>query len=329
VGVLAIACTGSDTARPTTPPPTGTGSPSVTASPTPTPSGPPTPIVLTGRLVFSYQLDDNIDIYVMDLPEGTLHRLTTDPEPDFSPTWSPDGSRIAFRSQRDGNDEVYVMDADGGRQRNLTNDPASDYSPAWSPKGDAIAFATTREDPANDVWLMDPDGDHPRPLVEQGGIDEYPSWSPDGSRLAFECTLGRILASRVGDFEVCVVGADGTGLARVTDSPGTSGPTSWSPDGSMIAFGSSRDYAPGDVSYCGDLFVMRPDGTGVTKLTDGTASNCLSSWSSDDYLFYSSDRARSDASPNDLWVMDPDGTNGTLVSPFPGVKADPQFLSAR
>jgi TolB protein len=328
---MATACTGSGGARPT---PSSTQQPSSpsallpTTSPTPTAS-PITPIVLTGRLAFSYQQEDgNIDIFVMDLPDGTLHRLTTGPEPDFSPTWSPDGSQIAFRSMRDGNDEVYVMNADGSRQRNLTNNPASDYSPAWSPKGDAIAFATTRQDPANDVWLMDPDGGHPRPLVEQGGIDEYPSWSPDGSRLAFECTLGRILAQRVGDFEVCVVGADGAGLTRVTDAPGTSGPTGWSPDGSMIAFSSSRDYAPGDVSYCGDLFVMRPEGTGVTKLTDGSSSNCLSSWSSDDHIFFSSDRARSDESPNDLWVMDPDGTNATLISPFPGVKADPQFLPA-
>jgi Tol biopolymer transport system component len=208
---------------------------------------------------------DNVDVWVMDLPSKRLHRLTTDPGLDFSPTWSPDGRRIAFRSDRRGNDEVFVMNADGTGQRNLTRNPASDYSPAWSPDGRTIAFATDRADPTgNDVWLMDADGSNPRPLVQQGGIDEYPTWSPDGSRVAFGCTLGRILASRVGDFEVCVVNADGTGLRRITDAPGISSAAGWSPDGSLIVFASNRDQAPGSVIPCGDIFVIRPDGTGAT-----------------------------------------------------------------
>jgi Tol biopolymer transport system component len=320
--LLAAACTGSGGSDRA---PISSG-PAVAASALQSVSPSASPIQLTGRLVFSYQLDDNIEIFVMDVPEGTLHRLTTDPAPDFSPTWSPDGSRIAFRSMRDGNDEVYVMNADGSGQRNLTRNPASDYSPAWSPKGNAIAFATDRADrTGNDEWLMDADGGNPRPLVEQTGIDEYPSWSPDGSRLAFECTLGTILPSQVGDFEVCVVNADGTGLERITDAPGISGPASWSPDGSMLVFGSNRDSSPASVSQCGDIFVMRPDGSDVTKLTDGSTRNCLSSWSSDGHILFSSDR-QDPGGEDDLWVMNADGSDPTLLTTFPGEKADPVFL---
>src|SRR6266705_4592997 len=196
--VLASACTGSS--RPSGSPATP-GRPSVTAS--------AIPIALHGRLAFSSDRGRNVDVYVMDLPSGTLHRLTTSPAADFSPTWSPDGTRIAFRSDRKGNDEVFVMNSDGTGQRDLTRNPASDYSPAWSPDGRLIAFASTRADPTgNDIWLMHSDGSDPHPLVHQTGIDEYPSWSPDGLRLAFNCTLGTILPSQVGDFEVCVVNED-------------------------------------------------------------------------------------------------------------------------
>ena len=67
-------------------------------------------------------------------------RLTTDPDADFDPAWSPDGRRIAFRTHRDGNEEVYVMNADGSEQRNASRSPGGDYSPAWSPDGKWIAF---------------------------------------------------------------------------------------------------------------------------------------------------------------------------------------------
>jgi Tol biopolymer transport system component len=92
---------------------------------------------------------------------------------------------------------------------------------------------------------------------------------PDGSRLVFGCTLGRILPSRVGDFELCVVGADGRGLRRLTDAPGISAAGGWSADGRRIVFTSSRDQDPTGVSPCGDLFLVDADGAHLTKLTDG------------------------------------------------------------
>jgi Tol biopolymer transport system component len=314
--LLAAACTGSSggptpiTSLPPSPP---------TSSPSPSPQP---PIELLGRLAFANDRDGNIDVWVMDLPGGTLHRLTTDPAADFSPTWSPDGKHIAFRSDRQGNDEVFVMNADGTGQRDLTRNPASDYSPAWSPDGRTIAFATDREDhTGNDVWLMDADGGNPRPLIEQRGIDEYPTWSPDGSQVAFACTLGKILASQVGDFEVCVVNADGTGLVRITDDPGISHAAGWTPDGSEIVFMSNRDQNPGDVSPCGDIYQIRPDGSDLRRITDGSQMYCLASVSSDGHIFFSSDR-RNPGAESDLWVMNADGTGQTLVAPLPGNEQD-------
>jgi Tol biopolymer transport system component len=266
-----------------------TSSASLSPSPSPQP-----PIVLHGRLAFANDRD---------------------------------GKRIAFRSDRRRNDEVFVMNADGTRQRDLTNNPHSDYSPAWSPDGRTIAFATDRRGRPNDLWLMDADEGNQRPLVEQRGIDEYPTWSQDGSQLTFGCTLGKILASRVGDFEVCVVNADGTGLRRITDARGISAAAGWSPDGSLIFLGSNRDQNPGDVTTCGDIFVIHPDGTGLRKLTDGSQTYCLTSVSSDGHIFFSSDR-RDHEGESDLWVMNADGTRATLVAAIPGNEQDGTFLPA-
>ena len=80
------------------------------------------------RLAFVWdgESGDNFDIYVRSIgPVGELPmttekplRLTTDPAPDLSPTWSPDGRYLAFARVSEGNSAVYVMPSMGGQERN-------------------------------------------------------------------------------------------------------------------------------------------------------------------------------------------------------------------
>ena len=106
------------------------------------------------------------------------------------------------------------------RPDELSQSPTSDYSPAWSPDGTTIAFASDRDSDPNEIYLMDADGSNPIRVTDNPGIDEYPTWSPDGIRIVIHCTMGGIDANGTGDFEICVVNRDGTGLHRLTDTPG-------------------------------------------------------------------------------------------------------------
>lgn len=66
--------------------------------------------------------------------------------------------------------------------------------------------------------------------------------------------------------------ADGTGLRALTDDPAQDVLPAWSPDGTEIAFLSTRDGNE-------EIYVMNADGTGVRRLTDDPADDVDPAWS--------------------------------------------------
>jgi Tol biopolymer transport system component len=250
-----------------------------TATSTLSPSGPPSAAARrAGRIVFSTAED----IYVVNGDGTGLRQLTTGPAAEFDPSWSPDGRRIAYRvDSGPAAADIFVMNADGSGQRRI----ASGLSPAWSPDGAMIAYA----DDQGSISVMRPDGSASRrvPGTWQG---EYPSWSPDGAKLAF---MAHRAGASTSNYEIYVVSLDGTGLQRLTTTPGEDGWPVWSPDGRRIVFASQRDgCSVADPPHClrrndggaGDpryytLYVMHADGSGQTRVSK--AFGMTADWSPD------------------------------------------------
>jgi TolB protein len=237
---------------------------------------------LSGRIVF----DNFDDVWAIDADGTHLTRLTHSPGHEFDASWSPDGTRIAYRFERSGDPEIWVMNADGKGQRRLT----AGLSPAWSPDGSLIAFSGRAG-----LSVIRPDGTGLRVLPDTEG-GEYPSWSPDGSRIAFNSNL-------TGDHVMHIAQADGSkvvDLSRV----GEGWQVDWSPDGRSILFTSHRDHPD---NYT-DVYVMRPDGSSVRRLTHNRAYTAA--WSPDgDHIVFSA--------PS-LFIADPDGSHPRAL-PSPGV----------
>ena len=253
-----------------------------------------------------------------------LRRVTTSPVADFDPTWSPDGTKIAYRHQTgdDLSTDVSVIGADGSHPTNLTRSPGvADWGPSWSPDGSRIAWNSSRDHPqlpTFDGFSMRPDGAGVR-LITDRIYFEYPDWSPDGKRIAFMSQV----PEGTDNYEVFVINADGSGLRRLTTSPGSDGWPAWSPDGTKIAFSSQRDdcgYAAsmtclstGDIGPYQTLYVMNADGSGQTRLTDTFGQ--FATWSPDGrYILFS---------PG-LHLIRPDGT-GLAALPVHGLPGDAEM----
>src|SRR5918911_2167988 len=60
------------------------------------------------------------DIWVVERGGGDARRITTDPNEENFPVFSPDGSQLAFSRQTGGDWDIYVMPATGGEARRIT-----------------------------------------------------------------------------------------------------------------------------------------------------------------------------------------------------------------
>jgi len=93
-------------------------------------------------------------LWVMDLPDGTPHRLTDSDTGEFQPTWSPDGRFVVYTTWKDMKEggHLYRIRSDGeGRPERLTQDAAYYGCPAYSPDGDRIVFVSM----SRQAWIED------------------------------------------------------------------------------------------------------------------------------------------------------------------------------
>ncbi len=140
------------------------------------------------RIAFSSNRSGFWDLYILDLADGKVFQLTSTPEYDGAPTWSPDGKWIAFESYLDDNLEIQILSLDTNSQPiRLTEDSSRDHSPSWSPNGRDIAFVSDRSG-EDEIWLAKLDQTDQRFFnISQNPtlIDCDPDWSPDGASLVW------------------------------------------------------------------------------------------------------------------------------------------------
>src|SRR5260370_10241756 len=208
------------------------------------------------------------EIWAVD-PNHPATRISLGPSHGLMPiVWSEDGSRLLLRTPVIG--DLYVMNADGCQTR-LTSDGLSGPG-AFSPDATKVVFSRDYG-----LYVVDAKGGIPRPIGKPFGMSSYDSLalSPDGSRIAY------MVFVTDGIYQIWTVRPDGPdqrmlmhlGLCEIG---GGSGGLAWSPDGSTLAFHSSRGNPRTPTSA---LYTVRADGSGLRRIfSDGGVEPC---WSPD------------------------------------------------
>jgi Tol biopolymer transport system component len=194
---------------------------------------------------------------------------------------------------------IHTVNPDGTGHAQLTSTTGSHWGPEWSPDGQRIAFTSDRDGLGYQIYVMNADGSGQTRLTDPPGASASPAWSPDGQNLVFGKSDG----------DLWIMDADGSDQTRVASLPSSDGDADWSPDGSRIAF--VRGY---------EIWVIRPDGTGLSQVTVTPpwpyTSDAAPDWSPDgSRIAYQTSYDADGEYCTEIVTIRPDRTGGTTVLP--------------
>jgi Tol biopolymer transport system component len=342
---------------------TPTGEMGSSQSPSGTPEPSTTLPVCQGRIAFVVRTNGDRQLFVINANGSGLAQVTEGEGSVSYPAWSPDGNRILFVRHL-GNSDIYIIESDGTGEVRLTDHPAHDSTPAWSPGGEQVAFISTRVR-ASDLFLVPAAGGGAVPLTGSRLHKLDFAWAPDGvsetGRIAFTMLDG-VNQGEIWVLELAESGDGAVDMTNLTQHPANDCCVDWSPDGEWLLFLSSRhgegtgsllprsgnllaqagqDQTSNTASdvvravttvmpeVTEDIYLMRPDGSQLVKLTNGTGRERHASWSpvgaaGGGRIVFVSDLDGRD----DIYVIDvQDGVAGTLtrLTDSPEVKGFPAW----
>lgn len=281
----------------------------------------PTPIPLSGTLIFVSNKEGNWEIYQMNLATREVQNLTQNPANDMNPQISEDGKHLVFFSDREGSNAIYQMDRDSHDTKRLTKNGNSSYDPSYSPNGKQIVFKSNRNDKNagnGDIFIMSTDGTNQKNLTASRKTTEEwdPSFSPDGKKIVF---VSRLNAETEHESdEIFTMNTDGSGITRLTDNSVPDWYPSFNSDGSKLLFISGDTPADDD-----DIFVSNSDGINRKRLTSQPGDNSDPAWSTDNSKIVFINNQDGDY---DLYLMDADGGNVIKIEDTKGDELSPIFV---
>ena len=170
------------------------------------------------------------DVWLYDLSRDVPTRLTSHPNDDRHPIWSPDGSQIVFTSARTGTADLYQTASGGaGSQDLLLGDTLGKSPSGWSRDGRLIVFHAPGRGMRSDLWLFPLFGDRkPFVFLQTPFSEAWGQVSPDGRWIAYQ-------SDESGKTEIYVTSFPRAGARSRLSSAGGAFPR-WQQDGRTLFY---------------------------------------------------------------------------------------------
>ena len=268
----------------------------------------------------------NGDIWLFNLENKSMKRLTSTPEIEFEPVFSPDGKMIAFSSivrpepisevpaeltgtklaflfTKYPQSEVGVISSSGERRRLIAQSKENELNPRWSPDGQKVVIERRSLDcKQREIIVSDIVNNVEKTIFTEKTkkwiyeLSQESYWSPTGEYIAF-------ISDRDGWCHLYIYDLSKNRLIQATRGDFEVSYPSWSPDGQKIAFTSNQD------SLIERQIWVKSIETGETRrLTNSRGTNMQPLWApqGDRIAYLHSDPY----TVLDLWVKDLNGKEG-------------------
>lgn len=225
-------------------------------------------------------------------------RIATTPAPAAAQDDPPAAGRIAFAGT--GHRGIGAV-PDPVPDPSVTSEPLAagpaHFDDHVSARGNLVVFTSLRDERRPQVYLRGTDSSVRR--LTTGRDAGHPQLSPDLRSVVFDSV-------EYGQRDLWVVGVDGTGARRLTDSPEDETWPTFSPDGTQVAFSADRDGPP-------EIYRQPVVGGRAERVTDEPDGAAVEpAWNPrDGRIVYTLDRDA--GAPTQLRVLDGTGVGTPLL----------------
>jgi TolB protein len=241
-------------------------------------------------------------LWIVTVATGEKRRLEVKDSADATqPHWSPNGHRIAYWGTAGGRRTIRTVAASGGEAVSVIEDAAIYWNPVWSPDGRYLYFSSNRGGSMN-LWRIAIDERSgrvlgpPEPITTPSTDSAQISLSRDGRRLVY--------VQRAATRNLQKMAFDGRTEKAV-------GEAAWITQGSKLAVAPDVSPRDGMLAFSTlapsqeDIFVVRPDGSGLRQLTDDGYWDRIPRWSPDGkQVAFMSNRS----GKFEIWTINQDGS---------------------
>jgi len=212
--------------------------------------------------------------FILNLKTG---KRTPLPQLNNAPTFSPDGRFLVaanFTGDPNRKTDIVELDRKTGATKTYASDPATEWLASYSKDGKWILFNSMRTG-NSDLYRVERASGKIERLSNAANYEAHGKYVDGDRNILFHRNV------RGDDYDVAIMDPR-TGRSRaIGATPLEEAYPAMSPDGRWIAFSATE--APGEQP---NLFLMKREGSGKYRLTDGPDKDAYATWSRDGRAIY-------------------------------------------